>query len=252
MTNKIRKQIDTELSDMNLSSEVIHNIKKGKKSIRTKNYALVLPIILVCVISFSTVYAVSQIFTMKVNHKEIPQLDSMSIIKVNDIEDAQIKDGIISKEYNDMQELENELGVKFLSSKLENNHYHLIKYTKIGKGYNCIDIGAYIVGDLTNLVYQEEYSYYSWDSGIEYQTPIDLKIEIISDNSQQPFDTEYLGTFHYLNTFISKDGYTINLLESKSLGKNQICAIFVANGIRYTLTGHVEASTMIEIVNSMK
>lgn len=97
MTNKIKKQIDRELSDMNLSGEVIHNIKKGKKSIRTKNYALVLPIILVCMISFSTVYAVSQIFTMKVNHKEIPQLDNMSIIKVNDIENAQIKDGIISK-----------------------------------------------------------------------------------------------------------------------------------------------------------
>ena len=104
---------------------------------------------------------------------------------------------------------------------------------------------------MTNLKYQEEYEYYSWLSGEIYQTPIDLKIEIISDSSQQYFDSEYLGEYKYVNTITSKDGYKVNLLESKSIGKNKVCAIFVANGIRYTLSGHIEIDTMINIINSM-
>ena len=142
----------------------------------------------------------------------------MYIVKVNDIKDGNIDEyGVITKKFDNIEQIENELGIKLLSSEYaENNDYKLINYEKIGEGYNCIDIGAYIVGDLTNLKYQEEYEYYSWLSGEIYQTPINLKIEIISDSSQQYFDSEYLGEYKYVNTITSKDGYKVNLLESEN------------------------------------
>ena len=42
------------------------------------------------------------------------------------------------------------------------------------------------------------------------------------------------------------------IIKGKSLGKPNLCAIFVANGIRYTLSGYVDEDAMIYIVNSMK
>lgn len=252
MTNKIKENIDNKLFNMNLSDDIINNIKSGIKNKDKIKFVTVLPILLICIISVSTVYAGISLFTMKVNNEEIPQLDEMSIININEVNNAKENNGFKSKKYSSLKELQEELGIKLLSSNLVDTEYHLINYEKIGKGYNSIEVGAYIVGDLTDIVYQDEYSYYSWNSGIEYQTPVDLKIEIISDPSQNEFDTEYLGEYRYLETINSDDGYIVNLLEGKSRGKNKICAIFVANGIRYTLTGHVEIDTMIDIVNSMK
>ena len=69
---------------------------------------------------------------------------------------------------------------------------------------------------------------------------------------QQKFDTEYLGEYNCLETINSEDGYIVNIIKGKSLGKPNLCAIFVANGIRYTLSGYVDEDAMIYIVNSMK
>ncbi|MBS5858369.1 MAG: hypothetical protein KIC60_07815 [Clostridium sp.] len=253
MSNEIKEKINSELNHLHLSENVINNIKNGKRSKKVNISTVAISILVTCIISFSTVYAVTQVFTNSINGKELPELDEMYIVEVNDIKNGNIYEyGVITKKFDNIEQIENELGIKLLSSEYaENNDYKLINYEKIGEGYNCIDIGAYIVGDLTNLKYQEEYEYYSWLSGEIYQTPIDLKIEIISDSSQQYFDSEYLGEYKYVNTITSKDGYKVNLLESKSIGKNKVCAIFVANGIRYTLSGHIEIDTMINIINSM-
>ena len=45
---------------------------------------------------------------------------------------------------------------------------------------------AYLVGDLRDLVWQDEYDYYSWTAGTVYQTPVDLTLEWVSDEAQQP------------------------------------------------------------------
>lgn len=251
--NEIKKEIEKKLANINLSKDVINDIKNLKTRSKSKmHYATVLSILCVCILSVSTVYAVSYLFTMSVNNKEIPALNDMKIIAVNQVENAKGENGSLTKKYKSMTELESDLGVDLLSSNLADEKYHLINYTKIGEGYNCIEVGAYIVGDLRDIKYHDEYSYYSWQSGIVYQTPIDLKIEIISDESQQPFDTEYLGEYNYLETINSEDRYIVNIIKGKSLGKPNLCAIFVANGIRYTLSGYIDEDTMIDIVNTMK
>ncbi len=215
MSNKIKEKINSELNHLHLSENVINNIKNGKRSKKVNISTVAISILVTCIISFSTVYAVTQVFTNSINGKELPQLDEMYIVEVNDIKDGNIDEyGVITKKFDNIEQIENELGIKLLSSEYaENNNYKLINYEKIGKGYNCIDIGA--------------------------------------DSSEQYLDSEYLGEYKYVSTITSEDGYKVNLLESKSLGKNKVCAIFVAKGIRYTLSGHIEIDTMINIINSM-
>lgn len=91
-------------------------------------------ILATCIISFSTVYAVTQVFTNSINGNELPQLDEMYIVAVNDIKDANIDEyGVITKKFGNIEQMK-ELGIKLLSSEYaENNNYKLINYEKIVK-----------------------------------------------------------------------------------------------------------------------
>ena len=62
----------------------------------------------------------------------------------------------------------------------------------------------------------------------------------------------------FVEQYISKQGYRVNILEdtiSETPPEDYVSkktAIFVADGIRYSLTGQVSMETMKEIVDSMK
>lgn len=64
----------------------------------------------------------------------------------------------------------------------------------------------------------------------------------------------------FLQIYTSAQGFTVNIIrdtmgdnvEHKSLNyQSEKIAIFVAGGVRYTLTGHVPTETMKAIVDSM-
>lgn len=132
-----------------------------------------------------------------------------------------------------------------------------MSYQNFGGEYQIVKAKAYLVGDLRDLVWQDEYDYYSWTAGTVYQTPVDLTLEWVSDEAQQPFDTDYLGYYAYADTFTSAGGHTVNLLVDTAPGtagsdlKPECAAVFVADGVRYTLSGHVTQQTMRAIVDSM-
>ena len=137
------------------------------------------------------------------------------------------------------------------------NPYTRVSYQNFGGEYQIVKAKAYLVGDLRDLVWQDEYDYYSWTAGTVYQTPVDLTLEWVSDEAQQPFDTDYLGYYAYADTFTSAGGHTVNLLVDTAPGtagsdlKPECAAVFVADGVRYTLSGHVTQQTMRAIVDSM-
>lgn len=90
---------------------------------------------------------------------------------------------------------------------------------------------------------------------------INLTIEIISHEEQQTLDTEYLGYFQYVETYTSNQGYTINLLQDTIDNRAeidayayrpQVKAIFVAQGLRYTLTGRIPVEEMKTLVETMQ
>ncbi len=71
------------------------------------------------------------------------------------------------------------------------------------------------------------------------------------------WDIDYLGMYQFKENYISLQGYKVNLLEDtiKNKTENYIsekCAIFVADGIRYTLKGRTSFENMKYIVDTME
>lgn len=209
---------------------------------------------------------------ISVNQQTMPDLDPMEVIPLQPVDGTVTEYGQMQKTYPSMKELENELGIRLLGTNLATqNPYIKISYTQIGDGYHAIDIKEYLLGDLTDIrewnrenidnTIQGNDIWYVWTQGSVYKSPLDLEIRIISDPSQPELDIEYMGYFQYIETFTSGQGYTVNVLqdtvdEDQSLHMPanfvpRTRMIFVADGIQYTLQGHVPVQTMKEVINTM-
>ena len=228
-----------------------------KKS--TKKLTIALCMVIFAVVFSSTVYAVKLVNEQsKVNELELPELDSMKITKqIKNIEKS-IKPQSISKiNYKQIQE---QLGVSLLNSELSKDDKYMISDVETdNKDYAIIKCDNYILGDTSNYSYNEE-GFYSFDEGNLYKSPISLQVDIILSETQlnNVWTTDYLGMYGFVEQFVSEQGYKVNLIEEKNDGNqpqdfvSKKTAIFVADGIRYTLTGRTTVENMKQIVNSMK
>ena len=228
-----------------------------KKS--TKKLTIALCMVIFAVVFSSTIYAVKLVNEQsKVNELELPELDSMKITKqIKNIEKS-IKPQSISKiNYKQIQE---QLGVSLLNSELSKDDKYMISDVETdNKDYAIIKCDNYILGDTSNYSYNEE-GFYSFDEGNLYKSPISLQADIILSETQlnNVWTTDYLGMYGFVEQFVSEQGYKVNLIEEKNDGNqpqdfvSKKTAIFVADGIRYTLTGKTTVDNMKQIVNSMK
>lgn len=228
-----------------------------KKS--TKKLTIALCMVIFAVVFSSTVYAVKLVNEQsKVNELELPELDSMKITKqIKNIE-KNIKPQSISKmNYKQIQE---QLGVSLLNSELSKDDKYMISDIETdNKDYAIIKCDNYILGDTSNYSYNEE-GFYSFDEGNLYKSPISLQADIILSETQlnNVWTTDYLGMYGFVEQFVSEQGYKVNLIEEKNDGNqpqnfvSKKIAVFVADGIRYTLTGRTTVENMKQIVNSMK
>ena len=228
-----------------------------KKS--TKKLTIALCMIVFAVVFSSTVYAVKLVNEQsKVNELELPELDSMKITKqIKNIEKS-IKPQSISKmNYKQIQE---QLGVSLLNSELSKDDRYMITDVETdSKDYAIIKCDNYILGDTSNYSYNEE-GFYSYDEGNLYKSPISLQADIILSETQlnNVWTTDYLGMYGFVEQFVSEQGYKVNLIEEENDGNlpqdfvSKKIAVFVADGIRYTLTGRTTVDNMKQIVNSMK
>ena len=93
-----------------------------------------------------------------------------------------------------------------------------------------------------------------------YKSPISLQADIVLSETQlnNLWTTDYLGMYSFVEQFVSEQGYKVNLIEETIDGNqpqnfvSKKTAVFVADGIRYTLTGRTTVENMKQIVNSMK
>lgn len=228
-----------------------------KKS--TKKLTIALCMVIFAVVFSSTIYAVKLVNEQsKVNELELPELDSMKITKqIKNIEKS-IKPQSISKmNYKQIQE---QLGVSLLNSELSKDDKYMISDIETdNKDYAIIKCDNYILGDTSNYSYNEE-GFYSFDEGNLYKSPISLQADIILSETQlnNVWTTDYLGMYGFVEQFVSEQGYKVNLIEEKNDGNqprnfvSKKTAIFVADGIRYTLTGRTTVDNIKQIVNSMK
>ncbi|MSB16819.1 hypothetical protein [Finegoldia magna] len=229
-----------------------------KKS--TKKLTIALCMVIFAIVFSSTVYAVKLVNEQsKVNELELPELDSMKITKQIKNREKNIKPQSISRmNYKQIQE---QLGVSLLNSELSKDDKYMISDVETdNKDYAKIKCDNYILGDTSNYSYNEEDGFYSYDEGNLYKSPISLQADIILSETQlnNVWTTDYLGMYGFVEQFVSEQGYKVNLIEEKNDGNqpqnfvSKKIAVFVADGIRYTLTGRTTVDNMKQIVNSMK
>ncbi|MDU6599051.1 hypothetical protein [Finegoldia magna] len=228
-----------------------------KKS--TKKLTIALCMIVFAIVFSSTIYAVKLVNEQsKVNELELPELDSMKITKQIKNGERNIKSQSTSRlNYKQIQE---QLGVSLLNSELsKDDRYMITDIETDNKDYAIIKCDNYILGDTSNYSYNEE-GFYSFDEGNLYKSPISLQADIILSETQlnNVWTTDYLGMYGFVEQFVSEQGYKVNLIEEKNDGNqpqnfvSKKIAVFVADGIRYTLTGRTTVDNMKQIVNSMK
>lgn len=225
----------------------------------TKKLTIVLCMMVFAIVFSSTVYAVKLVNEQsKVNELELPELDSMKITKQIKNREKNIKPQSISRmNYKQIQE---QLGVSLLNSELSKDDRYMITDVETdNKDYAIIKCDNYIIGDTSNYSYNNE-GFYSFDEGKLYKSPISLQADIILSETQlnNVWTTDYLGMYGFVEQFVSEQGYKVNLIETKNDGNqpqnfvSKKIAVFVADGIRYTLTGRTTVDNMKQIVNSMK
>ena len=225
----------------------------------TKKLTIVLCMVVFAIVFSPTVYAVKLVNEQsKVNELELPELDSMKITKqIKNIEKSIKSQSISRMNYKQIQE---QLGVSFLNSELSKDEKYMISDVETdNKDYAIIKCDNYIIGDTSNYSYNEE-GFYSYDEGNLYKSPISIQADIILSETQlnNVWTTDYLGMYSFVEQFVSEQGYKVNLIEEKNDGNqpqdfvSKKIAVFVADGIRYTLTGRTTVDNMKQIVNSMK
>lgn len=225
----------------------------------TKKLTIVLCMMVFAIVFSSTIYAVKLVNEQsKVNELELPELDPMKITKQIKNGERNIKSQSISREnYKQIQE---QLGVSLLNSELSKDDKYMISDVETdNKDYAIIKCDNYILGDTSNYSYNDE-GFYSYDEGNLYKSPISIQADIILSETQlnNVWTTDYLGMYSFVEQFVSEQGYKVNLIEEKNDGNqpqdfvSKKIAVFVADGIRYTLTGRTTVDNMKQIVNSMK
>lgn len=225
----------------------------------TKKLTIVLCMMVFAIVFSSTVYGVKLVNEQsKVNELELPELDSMKITKQIKNREKNIKQQSISRlNYKQIQE---QLGVSLLNSELSKDDKYMITDVETdNKDYAIIKCDNYIIGDTSNYSYNDE-GFYSFDEGNLYKSPISLQADIVLSETQlnNVWTTDYLGMYRFDEQFVSEQGYKVNLIEEENDGNqpqnfvSKKTAVFVADGIRYTLTGRTTVENMKQIVNSMK
>ena len=255
--------IDQELKDVRLSDAIKNKLRNRavcQKSSQLWKTAAAFAAVLV--LGGATVSAEYHVLNkVHVNDEVLPELDSMQIVEMNTPEAAVNEYESIEKDYNSYSELKNELGTKLLDSELSSNNPYMQCHIQTDpENYAIIQVYNFILGDTDNYRLLKEIDHYSYDHGEVYFSPVSLKADLILGEEQMAhgWDTDYLGMYQFVEQYISAQGYRVNLVESTIAEDppedyvSKKVAIFVAEGIRYTLAGQVSFDTMKEIIDTMK
>lgn len=176
------------------------------------------------------------------------------------MEDTLDEYGWIDLEFQDYRRIEAKLGISLLNSEIsKDNPYILGNLTSDNKDCAMITMEYYIIGDAKNFKYLSDEHRYEYTKGVEYKSSISMEIDIMLSQEQLDigWPVDYLGMYEYVETFYSKQGYKVNIIEDtieREYAGNSIskkCAVFVADGIQYTLEGRVSLEKMKEIIDSM-
>lgn len=265
-SENIKEVIDNELKMLCMSDQMKSNIKQRvykKKTDRSHFFRTVIASLAFLIFGGTTVFAGYYIANkISVNKEMLPEIDDMQVVKMAHLNIPQDEYGTYESDFTDYDEIKSQIKVDLLDTKLsENNPYLQGHITTDNKDYCNLTMENYILGDTSNHQFLSEENRYTYEHGIEYYSPVSLTVDIIISEEQlkNGWSTDYLGMYEFVESYTSKQGYKVNLIQSTN-GDDALpdgaiaekCAIFVSDGIRYTLKGRTSIETLKEIIDSLE
>lgn len=261
----MRQTIDRELAEVCLSETCRETIRgallqpksRGRRHLSPR---VALVFVLIFVLGAATTVGGYWMHSQtNVNQDTLPELDAMKIIDINLISGQTDQYGILEKEEDSYETAMAELGVPLLNSPLaETSDSTRVTLETDNQCFAQVQVENFILGDVTNVHYDTEIEDYRYTSGSTYYSPVTLTAALILNQEQLEigWNVDYLGMYTYQESYRSPQGYRVNLIASTEgegathpAGfQSEKRAIFVADGIYYTLTGQVSTETMKEII----
>lgn len=263
--HSFKKEIDRELYKLTFTDDMRQYVKmhrqKRKRPAGMKYAAAFAAVIL---LGGTTVFAGSVLFhDIHVNEAVLPALEPMEIVPILPLDAAADEYGMIRETFTDYDRLKNELGIDLLDSALADDPSYMQGTVKTdNENFAIITVQNYILGDTGDYVYLPAEERYQYEHGQVYYSPVSLSADLILSESQlkNGWDTDYLGFYEYAETYTSAQGHTVHLIQD-TIDEEYVdpedyvsekCAVFVADGIRYTLKGRTSIETMKMIVDTME
>lgn len=263
MTMDIKNQIDLELKGIHMNEDLKRKIRN--KAAKRKSYRYISGIaasLAILILGGTTVFGGYYIYNkIMVNEETLPELDPMHPVPTNKLNLQADEYGMIKAKVEDYETIQKELGIDLLNSTLsQNNPYMLGKIKTDNESFAILSFENYILGDTGNYNYLSNEDRYTYDHGEVYYSPISLTVDILLGESrtENGVDRDYLGYYKFKENYVSAQGYKVNLIEDTT-GEVEVenyisrkYAIFVADGIRYTLEGTTSFENLKNIVDSMQ
>lgn len=263
MIMDIKNEIDMELKEIHMNEELKKKIRKktAKRPVHryASSIAAALAIVIFCgTTAFAGYFVYNKIV---VNEEVLPELDAMNYLKTNPLNLETDEYGMTRAKIDDYENIQNELGIDLLESNFAADDSYLLGTIETdNKDFAMVTLDNYIIGDTTNYQYLSEEGYYEYEHGEEFYSPISLTIDIMLSQEQEEngWDRDYLGLYQFKENYVSAQGYKVNLVEDmtdEGRTKNYVsekCAVFVADGVRYTLKGRTSLENIKKIVDTMK
>lgn len=266
MRMDLKREIDNELSEMTVSNELKNKIYTGSYD-NSKNHVFygitrtaAALLVLIC-LTATTAFAGYNIYNrLLVNQEVLPELDAMKVVNMTPLNVTADNDGWIEKDYDSYKELKNKLGIHLLdSTEAVDNPYMQCHISTDNKDDAVITVDNYILGDTSNYEYSTEDNCYFYEKGSEYFTPVSLTVSMILSQEQleHGWDVEYLGYYEFAESYVSAKGYKVNVLEdtAEEPSKDYVSeksAVFVADGVQYTIKGRTSMENIKRIVDSLE
>lgn len=236
--------IDMELKDIYMSDALKQRIRKkaAEKSMPKPvvRVAAAFAILLMC---GTTVFAGYYMYNrVMVNEEVLPELDRMYSVTANTQNFASNANDRSVVNFSDYQWLQDAMGLDLLDSELAEAPAECMGTIETDKqDFAIITLESYILGDAANQ-------------------HIDLTVDIMLSQTQEEngWDVDYLGMYRFKESYVSKQGYRVNIVEDTTDEErvenyvSEKCAIFVVDGIRYTLKGRTSLENIKAIVDTMR
>lgn len=241
----VREQIDMELKNVYVNETLKKSIMKKTYRKPAKRYTgAIAAAMAIVILGGTTAYAGRFIYSnISVNKETMPELDRVYRIEANKLDWPTDEYGKINGSFDNYKDIQRELGVDLLDSEVANDDSCLKGKVSADNDYAILTLDNYISEDTEN-------GYSS----------VSMEVHIILSEKQekQGWNIDFLGYYEYKESFISAQGYKVNLVEATVEGPvsedfvSKKSAYFVADGVLYSLTGKISTERMKAIIDSMK